>query len=115
MSQGVALALTWAIELLVATLMTGRRDARFVVVIVTASLLTHPLAWWVGAHATPATWWSRVLLVEAVVAVVEGAFVRVAAREPAGVVIGVAMNCASFGFGLVIAPALPALSRLLQR
>jgi hypothetical protein len=110
MSQGAALALTWAIELFVAITMTGRRDVRFVVVVVVASLVTHPLAWSVGARATPETWWARVLLVEAAVAVVEGVFVRVAAREGAGVVVGVAMNFASFGVGLVIVPALQALS-----
>jgi hypothetical protein len=115
MNQGTALVLTWLVELGVATAMTGRRDARFVVVVVVASLLTHPLVWWVGAHATPATWWPRVLVAEATVAVVEGVFVRVAAREPAGLVTGVAMNFASFGVGLVLAPAWFALSDLFAR
>lgn len=115
MSQGVALALTCAIELTVATAMTGRRDFRLFVVVVVSSMVTHPFAWWVGMHAGPGSWWPRILLVEAIVAVVEGAFVRVAAREPAGVVVGVAMNAASFGVGLILAPLLPALSRLLQR
>jgi hypothetical protein len=115
MSQGVALAITWAIELLVATAMTGRRDGRFVVVVLVGSLVTHPIVWWVGAQGGQGSWWARVLLAELVVAVVEGVFVRVAAREPAGLVVGVAMNAASFGLGLVIAPALPALSRLLDR
>ena len=115
MSQDAALAVTWAIELLVAAAMTGRRDTRLVVAVVVASLVTHPFAWWVGAHAPPGSWWPRVLLVEVLVAVAEGFFVRAAARERAGVFVGVAMNAASFGAGLVLAPALPVLSRLWQR
>jgi hypothetical protein len=88
---------------------------RFVVVVIVASLLTHPFVWSVSTHAPPAGWWARVLFAEVVVAVVEGQMVRVAAREPAGLVAGVAMNFASFGVGLVLAPALPLLSRLLGR
>ncbi len=105
-SQATALALTWLIELGVALSLTGRRDARLVVVVVVASLLTHPFVWWVGRTASPESWWLRVLVVEAVVAVVEGAFVRVAAREPRGVAVGVAMNVVSFAVGLVISPFL---------
>ncbi len=104
MSQGVALGLTWIIELFVAGAVTGRRDARLVVVVVVASLLSHPIVWWVAAHAPGGAWWARVLVAEVVVAVVEGGFVAVAAREPAGLLVGGAMNAASFGVGLVLAP-----------
>lgn len=106
MSQTTALALTWLIELGVAVALSGRRDARLIVVVVTASLLTHPVVWWVGQTAGPEAWWPRILFVEAVVAVAEGAFVRVAAREPRGLAVGVAMNVASFAIGLVISPFL---------
>lgn len=104
MSQSVALLLTWAIELAVAIALTHRRDARFVVVVVAASLLTHPVVWWVGATSPPGQWWPRILVAEVVVGVVEGAFVRLAAAEPGGLEVGVAMNAVSFATGLVIAP-----------
>jgi hypothetical protein len=104
MSQAVALVLTWALELATAVALTGRRDLRLVVVVVVASLLTHPFVWWVGTHAPASQWWPRILATELVVAVVEGVFVRVAAREPRGVVVGVAMNAVSFAVGLLLAP-----------
>ena len=104
MSQAIALLLTWLLELATAAALTRRRDLRLVVVVVVASLLTHPLVWWVGSHAPPSQWWPRILAIEVVVAVVEGVFVRVAAREPEGVVVGIAMNAVSFAVGLLLAP-----------
>jgi hypothetical protein len=104
MSQSVALILTWLVELAVAVVSTGRRDARLVAVVVVASVVTHPVVWLLASGAPQDGWWPRVLLAEVVVAFVEGVFVFVLAREPQGFVTGFAMNAASFGLGLVIAP-----------
>jgi hypothetical protein len=105
-SQTTALALTWGIELVVAGLLTARRDLRFFLVVFAASLVTHPVVWWVGSSAPPGQWWPRIIAVEAVVAVLEGIFIRFAAREPAGLRVGLVMNATSFAVGLVIAPFL---------
>jgi hypothetical protein len=105
----MALVLTWLVELAVAVAFTGRRDVRMLAVVVAASLVSHPVVWWISANAPIAAWWPRVLSVELVVGVGEGALLRAAARVPEGVVVGLAMNAASFGVGLVLAPWLPGL------
>jgi len=96
--------MTWLFELPVAMAMSPRRDLRVAIVVVVASLLTHPGVWWISTHLPADRWWAGIFVVEAVVAIVEGLFVGALAglRAKDGLVVGVAMNGLSFAAGLCL-------------
>lgn len=104
LSQPTALLLTWLLELPVAMVLAPRRDLRLALVVVVASLLTHPCVWWIATHTAADVWWPTICVVEAVVGVVEGLFVAKMARMSVleGLIVGIAMNGFSFGVGLCL-------------
>lgn len=116
MTQTHALALTLGIEGVVGALLLwawgwrGSSLARGVVVVLAASLLTHPLAWaansrWLVGLAFPV----RAAIIELTVVAVEATILALALRrissERAGwgrsAILSLVMNAASFGYGLV--------------
>ncbi|MDP2343726.1 MAG: hypothetical protein Q8O67_22400 [Deltaproteobacteria bacterium] len=104
MTQLEAMALTWILELPIALLVSGRRDLRLVVVVVTATVLTHPFVWLIGTSLPAAWWWPGIFLTEGVVGVVEGLLLwrLVPLSFKRGLACGVAMNAFSFGVGLCL-------------
>lgn len=104
LSQPLALLLTWLLELPIAMSLAPRRDLRLAVVVVVASLLTHPWVWLISTHLPRAHWWAGIFVVEAAVGVAEGLFLwRLGPmRLGEGLVVGVAMNAFSFGMGLCL-------------
>lgn len=112
-TQPQALALSIAIELpVVLGLALGlrwiprARLRRLLLVGVAATLLTHPFAW----HGLPGLrevlplFWARALLVEGLVAVVEGLLYArlLGLRLARGQALGWAANATSFGLGLLL-------------
>lgn len=104
LNQPTALLLTWLLELPIAMSLAPRRDLRLAVVVVVASLLTHPWVWFIGTRLPPAHFWAGILVVEAVVGVAEGLWLwRMSPMKLGeGLVVGVAMNAFSFGVGLCL-------------
>ncbi len=112
MTQPEALGLTVAIELPVAFawfVLAGWLERsgwwRGALVVVAASLLSHPLAWraneeWLRAWP----FWSRAAVIEVAVAVVETAIVAWGLRLGRGraLVVASTMNAASFAAGLLM-------------
>ena len=116
MTQLHALALTLGIEgviggLLVRTwwALRGATLLRAIVVIVAASLLTHPLAWtanrqWLGSLPFPI----RAAIIELTVTLVEATILALALGRATGMqpswwrcaTVSLCMNAASFGYGL---------------
>ena len=109
--QLAALCLTIAIELLVAmpwrlTQLKGRTQwLRWAGLIAAASLLTHPVAWWMNTQlAAHLPFWERASVIEALVVLGEAALYWKVGELGVWRALGVAAsaNMASFGFGLVL-------------
>jgi len=111
MTQLDALLRTLAIELPVALvclwlLERGQLRAlhwRAPVVVLAASLLTHPFAWWTNRSLVGVLeFWTRVTIIELAVVAIEAAILRwmLTLRWRAALPTALAMNAASFGFGL---------------
>jgi hypothetical protein len=110
--QLLALALTLIIELPCAYPFGARISRereeprwRWPVIILSASLLTHPFAWWaneVGLIALP--FWQRAAIIEVSVVILEAILYRFALPLQAKRAIGASLlaNSASFGFGLLL-------------
>lgn len=76
---------------------------RMVLLVVGASLVTHPLAWWSNRGlADVLAFETRAAIIEAAVVVVEAILLRggLLVRWPAALSTALVMNMASFGFGL---------------
>lgn len=110
----IALAITLAAETPVYAWLLGRPRRRGVLVGVTASLITHPVLWfvvspwlWVRHLWTTSTW----IAVEVVITLVEGVWVtlwyRRSLRLRDAVVIAAAANLASIVVGEIIRPWVP--------
>lgn len=111
MTQTEALALTLAIEvpvalawLLAAGWLARRAWWRAALVVIAASLITHPLAWqanrvWLRSWS----FWPRATVIEVGVALVEALVLAWGLTLPPrrALVIAAAMNAASFGGGLL--------------
>jgi hypothetical protein len=111
MSQLTALLLTLVIELFVclalksAVLPKDIRWQRLAAVCLTASLLTHPVAWWLNQAGSGCIGpWARVGLIEAVVVVAEaGIYIGLAPMMPRRAFgLSLVANSTSFGLGLLI-------------
>jgi hypothetical protein len=111
LAQLDALARTLAIELPVGWLclwLFARNELRQAkwrapVVLLAASLLTHPFAWWGNQSLLGVVeFWPRVAMVELAVVLVEATLLRVVLhlRWPGAALASLAMNAASFGLGL---------------
>lgn len=110
--QLLALAITLAIELPCAYPFGAKLDRareepawRWPAIIMAASLLTHPIAWWsneVGLVTLP--FWQRALVIELTVVMAEALLYRVAMPLPTKRALGASLlaNSASFGFGLLL-------------
>ena len=104
MTELEAMALSWALELPVALVVTRRRDLRFALCVVAGTILTHPGVWWIGTHLPFSWWWPGICATEAAVGVVEGLLLwrLVPLSFKQGLVCGVLMNAFSFGVGLLL-------------
>lgn len=109
MGQGAALALTLAVELLVAFGWLRRTrpslpPPRIVIAGLLPSLLTHPLAWRAAA-ALPAAGYARgVLAIEAAVVLVEAVVLRLLLGRPwqDALLLALLANAASFAVGALL-------------
>ena len=112
MGQLPALAITIAVELVVAMLLATavgwveREDrVRLAIAVVAASLLTHPVAWWAshyGLAGMPRE--LKVVGIELAVVLLETIVLRVAVPLRWGRAVGLAalFNAASYGVGLML-------------
>ena len=111
MTQLDALARTLAIESIVGLIClwllarSQLREAgwRAIAVVIAASLLTHPFAWWGNRALIGAVeLWPRYAIIELSVVTIETIVLRIALRVrwPVAAATSLAMNAASFGFGL---------------
>ena len=116
MTELEALGLTVAIELPVAFAWFGlarwleRADwGRGVLVVIAASLLSHPLAWRANeAWLRPWPFWPRATVIEVGVAIVEAGVLAwgLSLGRRRAIVVAVTMNAASFGLGVLLFYAL---------
>lgn len=76
---------------------------RVALLVVGASLVTHPLAWWSNRGLVGVLpFEQRAAIIEAAVVIVEGVLLRggLLVRWPAALSTALVMNAASFGYGL---------------
>ena len=111
MTQLESMALTLAIEAVVALLLARRWKmpraelAPLVVAVFAASLLTHPVAWWINDTLKPwLTYWPRIAVIEVVVVLAEATVLGLAAVVPwrRAFLLALLMNAVSYGTGLAI-------------
>lgn len=105
MNQLLALGLTLACEVpLLVTLTRPRPQLRVLLVAVSASLLTHPLAWCISLLLSPQEYGTGLLMIEAIVVVVEAFWLQAWLRAglPKSFAWSLLANAASFLLGYLL-------------